>query len=65
MDVEGFAGVQDGRVSGRRIADFVERVGSVGDDFTKEDLLVAVEGVWMRFKSEFLGRERRYTATYR
>ncbi len=64
-DVEVFAGIQDGRASERRIADFVERVGGVGDDFTKKDILVAVEGVCVRLKHEiFMSLERRYTATY-
>ncbi len=41
-DVEVFAGVEDGRINTRRIVNFVERVGGVGEDSTKEDLLVAV-----------------------
>ena len=44
-DVELLLGLEDGGVGEGRIADFVEGVGAVGDEFTKEDLLVGVEGV--------------------
>ena len=39
------AGVEDGGVGERCIANLVERVGRVRDQFTEEDLLVGVEGV--------------------
>ena len=39
------AGVEDRRLSERCIADFIEGIRAVRDQFTKEDLLVAVEGV--------------------
>ena len=39
------AGVEDGGVGERGIANLVERVGRVRDQFTEEDLLVGVEGV--------------------
>lgn len=45
-DVEvgfGFEGLLVGK---RGIADLVEGVGGIGDDFTKEDLLVGVKGVY-------------------
>lgn len=45
-DVEILARLEDGGVGEGRIADFVEGIGAVGDELTKEDLLVAVEGVY-------------------
>lgn len=44
-DVEVLTGLEDGGVGEGRIADFVDGIGAVRDEFTKEDLLVAVEGV--------------------
>ena len=44
-DVELFLGLKDGGVSERLVADFVESIGTVGNQFTKEDLLVGVESV--------------------
>ena len=44
-DAELLSGIEDGGVGKGGIADLVERVGRVGDDFTKEDLLVGVESV--------------------
>jgi hypothetical protein len=44
-DVELLLGLELRRVGEGRIPDLVESVGAVGDDFTQEDLLVAVEGV--------------------
>ena len=45
-DVQVLAGVEDRRLGEGRIANFVESIGGVGDDFTKEDLLVGVESVY-------------------
>ena len=44
-DEELLLGVEDRGVGEGLVADFVESIGRVGDDFTKEDLLVGVEGV--------------------
>ena len=44
-DEELLLGVEDGGVGERCIADLVEGIRAVGDDFTEEDLLVGVEGV--------------------
>ena len=44
-DEEILARVKDGGVSERCITDLVEGIGRVGDQFTKEDLLVGVESV--------------------
>ena len=44
-DVQLLFGVENGGVGEGGVADFVEGIGCVGDDFTKEDLLVGVEGV--------------------
>ena len=41
------ARVKDGWVGEGRITDFVEGIGRVGDEFTEEDLLVGVEGVYI------------------
>ena len=38
-------GVQNGRVGEGLVTDLVEGIGGVGDQLTKEDLLVRVEGV--------------------
>ena len=35
-------------LSQRRVTDFVESIGTVGDEFPQEDLLVGVEGVYHR-----------------
>ena len=44
-DVELLLGIESGGVSQRLVPDFVDGIGGVGDDFTKEDLLVGVESV--------------------
>ena len=44
-NVEILLAVEDGRVCEGLIADFVQGIGAVGDEFTQEDLLVAVEGI--------------------
>ena len=44
-DAELLSGIEDGGVGKGGIADLVERVGRVRDQFTEEDLLVGVEGV--------------------
>ncbi len=44
-DIEVLAGVKDRGVGEGCIADLVERVGRVRDEFSEEDLLVGVEGV--------------------
>ena len=45
LDVEVGLGVQNGRVGEGLVTDLVEGIGGVGDQLTKEDLLVRVEGV--------------------
>ena len=45
-DVQLLLGVEDGGVGEGGVADFVESIGAVGDQFSQEDLLVRVEGVW-------------------
>lgn len=45
-DEELLLGVEDGGVGEGGITDFVEGIRGVGDEFTKENLLVGVEGVW-------------------
>lgn len=47
-DVQVLVRVEDGGVRQGRVTDFVESIGTIGDNFTKEDLLVAVESVCMR-----------------
>lgn len=46
LDDEVLARVKDGGIGEGGIADFVEGIGGIGDDLTKEDLLVRVEGIW-------------------
>ena len=45
VDTEVLAGVQLVGIRQSLIADLVEGIGRVGDEFTEEDLLVRVEGV--------------------
>ena len=45
-DVEILARVEDRGICQRLVTDLVECIGGVGDDFTKEDLLVGVESVY-------------------
>lgn len=45
-DVEVLASVEDRRVGEGRVADLVEGIGGVRDDFPEEDLLVRVECVY-------------------
>jgi hypothetical protein len=47
QDVEILLGIEHGRIGERSISDFVESIGTVGDQFTEEDFLVGVEGVWI------------------
>ena len=44
-DEELLARVEDGGIRQGLVADLVEGIGRVGDEFTEEDLLVRVEGV--------------------
>jgi hypothetical protein len=44
--VQVFFGIKDRGIGERRISNLVEGVGAVGNEFTKEDLLVGVEGVF-------------------
>lgn len=44
-DVKILARVKDRRVGQRRVTDFVEGIGAVGDQFSEEDFLVRVERV--------------------
>lgn len=44
-DEELLLGVEDRGISEGGITDFVESIGGVGDEFTKEDFLVRVESV--------------------
>jgi len=44
-DEELLFGLEDGGVGERLIADLVESIGSIGDDFTKEHFFVGVESV--------------------
>ena len=45
LDVEVLAGVELGGVGEGLVTDLVEGIGGVGNQLTKEDLLVLVEGV--------------------
>ena len=47
FDNEVLARVKDRGVGEGRVADLVEGIGGVGDDFTEEDLFVGVEGVYI------------------
>lgn len=38
--------VEDGRVGQGRVTDFVEGIGTVGNQLPQEDLLIGVEGVY-------------------
>jgi hypothetical protein len=38
--------VEDRGIGQRRVSDFIEGIGGVGDEFSQEDLLVGVEGVF-------------------
>ena len=46
-DEEFLPRVENRRVGKGGIPDFVKSIRSIGDDFTKEDLLVGVEGVYI------------------
>ena len=50
-DEEVTARLKDRRVGERRITNLIERIRSIGDNLTKEDLLVAVESVYSTSKS--------------
>ena len=65
-DVEVLAGVEDRGLGKRRIANFIESIGGVGDDFTKENLLVAVESVCRSNVSQhwMVPRTRKAKKTY-
>jgi hypothetical protein len=45
LDLELGLAVEDGGVGEGLVADFIEGIGGVGDEFAKEDFLVGVEGV--------------------
>ena len=64
-DVEVLARVEDRGLGEGRIANFVESIGGVGDDFTKENLLVAVESVYRSNVSQhwMLARTRKAEKT--
>lgn len=47
-DVKFLFRVEDGGFGQGRVANFVEGVGTVGNQFPKEDFLVGVEGVYER-----------------
>ena len=58
-DVKLLPRVEDGRIGQRRVTNFIESIGAVGDKFSQEDLLVGVEGVWDE------GQQRRRRETRR
>lgn len=45
-DVELLLGIESGGIGKGCIADLIESIGAVGDQFTQEDLLVRIERVW-------------------
>jgi hypothetical protein len=47
-DVKFLFSLESGGVSQGRVADFVESIGTVGNQFPKEDFLVGVEGIYGR-----------------
>jgi hypothetical protein len=60
-DVELLLLIENGRVCKRGVTDLVERIGAVRDDLAKENLLVAVEGVYTLDECDDTRCEQTYT----
>lgn len=56
--------LEDRGISERGISDFIEGIGAVGDQLSKEDLLVGVESVWKRSMSDVRDVGQRKVSTH-